>query len=135
MQFFEEVTDAIDKGKPFDCIYLDFAKAFDKVTHLRLINKLKAHDVDGNVAKLIFSWLTGRRQNVIINGESSIWGNVMSGVPQGSILGPLLFLIYIIDIDTDLFSMICKFANDTKIGRAVATEGEVRLLRDDLKKN
>ena len=53
-QFFEEVTDAIDKCKPFDCIYLDFAKTFDKVTHLRLIKKLKAHGIDGNVAKCTF---------------------------------------------------------------------------------
>ena len=80
LEFFEKVTDAIDKGKPFDYIYLDFAKAFDKVCHFRLIKKLKAHEVDGNVAKWIFSWFTGRRQRVVINGESSSWGNVISGV-------------------------------------------------------
>ena len=77
-----------------------------------------------------FSWLTGRRQRIVINDVSSSWGNAISGVPQGSVLGPLL-LIYINDIDTDLFSKICKFADDTKIGRAVATEDEVQLLRDD----
>ena len=80
-----------------------------------------------------FSWLTGRKQRVVINGVSSSWGNVISGVPQGSILRPLLFLIYVNDIYTDLFSKICKFADDTKIGRAVATEDEVQLVRDDLK--
>ena len=61
-----------------------------------------------------FSWLTGRRQRIVINDVSSSWGNVTSGVPQGSVLGTLLFFIYINDIDTDLFSKICKFADDTK---------------------
>ena len=75
-----------------------------------------------------FSWLTGKRQRVVINDVSSSWGNVISGVAQGSVLGTLLFLIYINDIDTDLFSKIFKFADDTKIGRAVATEDEVQLL-------
>ena len=59
LEFFEKVTDTIDKGKPFDCIYLDFAKAFDKIPHVRLIKELTAHGVDGNVAKCIFSSITG----------------------------------------------------------------------------
>ena len=70
---------------------------------------------------------------MVINGDSSSWVNVIMGVPQGSVLEPLLFFIYINDIDTDLFSKIYKFANDTKIGHAVATEDVVKLLRDDFK--
>ena len=85
-----------------------------------------AHEVDGNVAKWIFSWLTGRRQRVVINGESSSWGNIISGIPKGFVLGPLLFLIYINDIDIDLLSKICKFGDETKIGHVVATEDEVK---------
>ena len=74
---------------------------------------------------MVFSWLTGRRP------YGYKWGNVISGVPQGSVLRPLLFFIYINDIVADLFSKICKFVDDTKIGRAIATEDEVELLRDD----
>ena len=85
------------------------------------------------MAKWIFSLLTGRRQRVVINDVFSSWGNVISGVPQGFVVGPLLFFIYIHDIDTDLFSKICIFADDTTISRAGATEDEVQLLRDDLK--
>ena len=71
---------------------------------------------------------------MVINGVSSSWGDVICGVPQGSVLGPLLFFfIYINNIDTDLFSKICKFAEDTKIGRAVATKDDVKLLRHYLK--
>ena len=79
-----------------------------------------------------FSWLTGRKQRVVINGVSFSWENVIIGVSQGSVLGLLLFSIYINDIDTHLFSKICKFADDTKIGHAVAIEDEVQLLRDDI---
>ena len=81
---------------------------------------------------VLFSWLTGRRQRMVINSVFSSLGNVIIWVPQGSVLGPSLFFIYINDIDTALFSKMCKFADDTKIGHAVATEVEVRLLKDDL---
>ena len=91
---FCEVTNAIDKGKPFDCIFLDFAKALHEVSHLRLLQKLEAHGVDGNVAKFIIFWLTGRRQRVIINGDSSSREDVIMGVPQVSLLGPLFFYLY-----------------------------------------
>ena len=81
-----------------------------------------------------FYLVNGKRQHVVINGVSSSWGNVISGVSQGFVLGSLLFFIYINDIDTDLFSKICKFADDTKIGCAVATEDEVQLLTKNLAK-
>ena len=109
------MTKVLDEGDPLDIIYLDFAKAFDKVPHKRLIKKLEAHGIAGNVSRWIKNWLTDRRQRVNINGKTSNWANVLSGVPQGSVLGPLLFLIYINDIDDGIISKIWKFADDTKI--------------------
>jgi len=93
--FMEEVTSYVDSGYPVDVIYLDFQKAFDKVPHKRLIQKLAAHGIDGSVIRWIENWLYGRSQRVVLNGEVSEWMDILSGVPQGSVLGPILFIIYI----------------------------------------
>ena len=78
-----------------DVVYLDFQKAFNEVPHQRLLLKLKAHGIGNDVITWIEEWLTHRRQRVIVDGEISNWKSVLSGVPQGSVLGPILFLIYI----------------------------------------
>ena len=132
LDFFEEVTKILDNGEAVDLIYLDFAKAFDKVPHCRLFKKLEAHGIRGNILNWIKEWLNNRRQKVCIDGEFSDWANVTSGVPQGSVLGPLLFLIYINDIDENLIAKIGKFADDTNLGKSVSSAGEVQKLKDDL---
>jgi len=132
LEFLEEVTLNLDDGKPVDVIYLDFAKAFDKVPHQRLFVKLFAHGIGGQVLQWVKAWLTGRRQKVGVNNTYSGWENVSSGVPQGSVLGPLLFLVYINDLDIGINSKLVKFADDRKLGRAVQTEEEVNILRRDL---
>ena len=76
-------------------IYLDFQKAFDKVPHQKLLLKLKAHGIGNGIIDWIEQWVTDRRQRVVVDGEVSNWKSVLLGVPQGSVLGPLLFLIYI----------------------------------------
>jgi len=121
LEFLEKASTVVDSGKGFDIIYLDFAKAFDKVPRRRLLNKVKAHGIRGPILNWIEAWLTGRRQRVVLNGKFSTWEEVLSGVPQGSVLGPLLFLIFINDIDDVLENVEClkKFADDTKLGCTV----------------
>jgi len=93
--FMEEVTNYLDSGYPVDIIYLDFQKAFDKVPNRRLIIKLEAHGTEGEVVQWIENWLSERKQRVVLNAQFSDWKDVLSGVQQGSVLGPLLFVIYI----------------------------------------
>ena len=105
----EDITKWIDEGSSVDIIYLDIQKAFDKVPHQRLHRKLKAHGIGDGIIEWIEQWLTGRRQYVVVDGDVSIWKSVLSGVSQGSVLGPLLFSIYISDFDDSITSNILKF--------------------------
>jgi ribonucleases P/MRP protein subunit RPP40 len=134
LEFFEEVTKLLDNGEAVDLVYLDFAKAFDKVAYGRLFKKLEAHGLGGKVLEWVKSWLNNRRQKVCVDGEFSDWSRVSSGVPQGSVLGPVLFIIYINDIDSGLVSTIGKFADDTKMCKSVSSIEGVRCLREDLVK-
>ena len=130
--FLEEITKWIDVGSPVDIIYLDFQKAFGKVPHQRLLLKLKAHGIGDSITDWIEQWLTDRRQRVVVDGEVSNWKSVLSGVPQGSVLGPILFLIYINDLDDSITSNVLKFAGDTKLFRKVNTDGDKQHLQNDL---
>ena len=132
LRFLEEITKWIDEGSPVDIFYLDFQKAFDKVLHQRLLLKLKAHGIGDGIIGWIELWLTDRRQRVVVDGEVSNWKSVFSGVPQGSLLGPLLFLIYINDLDDNITSNVLKFADDTKVFRKVDTDGDKQHLQNDL---
>ena len=134
LDFLEDVTKWIDEGTPVDVIYLDFAKAFDKVPRVRLIRKLEAHGISGKVSEWINHWLSNRKQCVSLNGSQSNWKDVLSGVPQGSVLGPLLFLIFINDIDNEVSCKITKFADDTKVCRKIESDTDADSLNQDLKK-
>lgn len=117
--FMDNITQAVDDGCAVDIFYLDFAKAFDKVPRKRLIKKLEAKGIEKGVVKWIENWLTGRTQKVCIQGEKSEDSAVDSGVPQGTVLGPVLFSVYIDDLETEtvkreLDVKIIKFADDTK---------------------
>uniref|UniRef100_A0A3B3SJ13 Reverse transcriptase domain-containing protein n=1 Tax=Paramormyrops kingsleyae TaxID=1676925 RepID=A0A3B3SJ13_9TELE len=131
LEFFEEATREIDHKKAYDMIYLDFQNTFD-VPHKRLLLKIKAAGILETVAACIENWLTDRKQRVIIRGTMLQWACVHSAVPQGSILGPLLFLIYINYKDTHTFSKLVKFADDTKVGGVADTELAAQRLQRDL---
>ena len=105
----------MDDGSPVDVIYLDFQKAFDKVPHQILILKLKSHGMGNSIINWIEQWLTDRRQRVVIDGEVSSLKSFLSGVPQGSVLGPISFLVYINDLEEGVAGRILKFADDTKL--------------------
>ena len=120
--FLEEITKWVDDRSPVDVVYLDFQKAFDKVPHQRLLLKLNAHGIGKEVINWIEKWLTHRRQRVIVDGDISNWKSVLSGVPQGSVLGPILFLIYINDLEDDISSKVLKFVDDTKVFRKVTND-------------
>ena len=116
-----------------DIVYLDFQKAFDKVPHKRLISKVKAHGITGNLCKWMENWLTDRKQRVELNGKASDWICENSGFPQGLVLGPILFIIYVNDIDDGIACKISKLADDTKIANTVITEVQRQIIQNYLK--
>jgi len=132
LTFIDKATGCLDSGEPVDTIFLDFAKAFDKVPHRRLALKLSAHGITGKLLQWIVTRLSDRKQRVCVNGRKSSWHLVLSGVPQGSVLGPLLFLIYINDLDDGIINWILKFADDTKIFGRVTSVDQHTQLQDDL---
>ena len=132
--FFEEITKWVDEGSLVDVIYLDFQKAFDKVPHQRLILKLKSHGMGNSIINWIEQWLTDRRQRVVVDGDVSSWKSVLSGVPQGSVLGPILFLVYINDLEEGVIGKILKFADDTKLFTKTKEIGDTFFLQDDIDK-
>ena len=111
------IFEAFDCNPPLDVrfVYLDISKAFDRVWHDGLVYKLKRCGVSGQLLFIIQSFLKDRKQRTVLNGHCSTWGDVSAGVPQGSILGPLFFLVYINDLTNDLKCNVKLFADDTSL--------------------
>ncbi|CAM5147443.1 unnamed protein product [Eretmochelys imbricata] len=128
--FYDEITGSMDEGKAVAMLFLDFSKAFDMVSHSILACKLKKYGLDEWTIRWTESWLDCRAQQVAINGSMSSWQLVSSGVPQGLVLGPVLFNIFVNDLEDGVDFNLSKFADDTKLGGEVDTvEGRDRIQR------
>jgi hypothetical protein len=125
-------SEMLDSGAPIDVIYLDFRKAFDTVPHQRLISKLKAYGIKGKLLGWISDFLSGRSQRVVVNGSLSSWASIFSGIPQGSVLGPILFVIFINDLPDVVNSSVKIFADDTKLFRPLSSSEDEVILQQDL---
>ena len=123
--------DLSDEGHPLDIIFLDFRKAFDRVPHERLLFKLKM-GIQGRLLAWIESFLGNRMQQVVLNQTASKWRRVYSGVPQGSVMGPILFRIYINDLPDYVKSSCEIFANDTKIYAKVGNMADIEKIQKDI---
>jgi hypothetical protein len=133
--FCDNLALSLNDNERTDVVYFDFAKAFDSVNHDLILYKLKHNfGVDGTLLKFLASYLQNRKQRVVINGKFSDFVNVDSGVPQGSIIGPILFVLFINDLSDGLSpgTNVALYADDTKLSRKIVCENDHLVLQDDI---
>lgn len=123
LETYDAILDILDEGAPVDVLLFDFKKAFDSVPHFRLLSKLEGLGIKGKVLDVIRDFLTDRTMQVSVEGQWSTIKHVLSGVPQGSILGPLLFVLYINDLPDILMNKVKLFADDLKLISNVSNQG------------
>ena len=132
VDFVEDCLRSLDANKQIDVAVMDFSKAFDKVPHRRLLIKAGHYGIRGNLADWLDSFLSGRSQQVLLDGHSSTAAPVSSGVPQGTVLGPILFLIYINDIEHDITCNIRLFADDCILYNEISSPQDTAILQTNI---
>ena len=130
----QDLAKGLNEGEQIDAVLLDFSKAFDKVPHQSLLEKLRHYGVRDNLNQWIQDFLTDRQQEVVLEGVHSKATDVSSGVPQGTVLGPLLFLVYINDMPENISSTTRLFADDALVYRIIRSRKDQTLLQEDLDK-
>ena len=134
LNFTQELYRGIADGQQYDVNIMDFSKAFDRVPHHRLLKKIKFYGIKGPVLTWLGSFLALRSQRVLVDGESSDFCKVVSGVPQGTVLGPVLFLVFINDLPSTVNSQCKLFADDLVIYREVKCREDEKRMQEDLDK-
>ena len=132
LTLYHEMAASLDKKTQTDMVILDFSKAFDRVPHQRLLKKTHHYGIRDNTFQWIASFLSHRTQQVLVEGQSSEKVPVLSGVPQGSVLGPILFLIFINDLPDNLNSKARMFADDCIVYREIKSNKDQLTLQEDL---
>ena len=126
----------LDSCAPVDVVYLDFRKAFDTVPHQRLLRKLSAYGYEYGISGKLLAWiedfLSGRRQRIVVNRKLPTWADIVSGIQQGSVLGLILFVIFINDLPDAVRSTTKIFADDTKLFRAIRSQEVHYIMQQDL---
>ena len=131
--YYARFTTTYDIGSQIDMVILDFSKAFDTVPHTRLLHKLTCYGIVGSLYKWLGDFLTNRNMQVVVDGESSDSVYVESGVPQGTVLGPILFLCHINDLPDSVQSTVRLFADDCLMYRPISNQRDHMQLQEDLR--
>ena len=134
LEHYDNILAIMEDGYNADCVYLDFSKCFDKIDIGLLSHKMKANGIHSKIGLWLHNFLMDRRQFVITGNAISEPSPVISGIPQGTVLGPILFLLFISDIDNDIENTASMFADDTRVTSKIATEDDVENMQDDLNK-
>ena len=130
---YNDIYDAIIDGKRIDTVFLDFAKAFDKVDHKILLEKVKKHRIGGKIGRWIEEFIKDRKFRVVVNGYMSEEENVISGVPQGTVLAAILFVIMISDIDENVKkSIVRSFVDITRTNKKISNPNDIKEMQEDV---